>query len=77
MLISGMVGKEGNKRICVYFSDDEDYAEGSVPECKITSNKGFSPEEIKEMEEYLRENQGNIIEEAGKINPMKAFFTKN
>ena len=74
MLVSGLVGKGDNKRICVYFSDKDKYAEGSIPDCKITSAKGFSDSEIKEIEDYLRENKDQIIEEARKVNPLKSFL---
>ncbi len=73
MLVSGLVGKGENKRICVYFSDKDKSAEGSIPDCRITSSKGFTNSEIAEIEEYLRENKDHIIEEARKVNPMKAF----
>ena len=76
MLVSGLVGKGDNKRICVYFSDKDKYAEGSIPDCKITSSNGFSPGEILEIEDYLRENKDHIIEEARKVNPLKGFLGK-
>ena len=76
MLVSGLVGTGEHKRICVYFSDKDKYAEGSIPDCKITSGKGFSDEELAKIEEYLRDNRDQIIEEAKKVNPMKAFLGK-
>jgi hypothetical protein len=76
MLVSGLVGKGDNKRICVYFSDKDKYAEGSIPDCKITSSKGFDPGEIREIEDYLRDNKDHIIEEARKVNPLKGFMGK-
>ncbi len=77
MLVSGLVGTGEHKRICVYFSDKDKYAEGSIPDCKITSSKGFSKEELREIEDYLAENKDHIIEEARKVNPMKSFLGKN
>ena len=76
MLVSGLVGTGEHKRICVYFSDKDKSAEGSIPECKITSSKGFTKDEVAEIEEYLKENKDHIIEEARKVNPMKAFMGK-
>ena len=76
MLVSGLVGSGEHKRICVYFSDKDKYAEGSIPECKITSSKGFNRDELAEIEEYLRDNRDYIIEEAKKVNPMKTFTGK-
>ena len=76
MLVSGLVGSGENKRICVYFSDKDKYAEGSIPDCKITSSKGFDKDELAEIEEYLRDNRDHIIEEARKVNPMKSFLSR-
>ena len=76
MLVSGLVGKGDNKRICVYFSDKDKYAEGSIPDCKITSSNGFTKEEIKEIEEYLSDNRDDIIEEAKKVNPLKSYTSR-
>ena len=74
MLVSGLVGSGEHKRICVYFSDKDKYAEGSIPDYRITSSKGFNKEELAEIEEYLKENRDHIIEEAKKVNPMKSFM---
>ena len=43
------------------------YAEGILPECKMESSFGFSPEEIVLLEEYLLSQRDFIWEEAGKI----------
>ena len=76
MLVSGLVGKGDKKRICVYFSDKDKYAEGSIPDCRITSSKGFTERELKEIEDYLFENKDQILEEARKVNPLKSFLSK-
>ncbi|MCR5357012.1 MAG: hypothetical protein K6E63_06380 [Lachnospiraceae bacterium] len=76
MLVSGLVGTGEHKRICVYFSDKDKHAEGSIPDCKITSSKGFTDDELREIEDYLKENKDHIIEEARKVNPMKSFLGK-
>lgn len=76
MLVSGLVGTGDKKRICVYFSDKDKYAEGSIPDCKITKSRGFDQNEIKDIEEYLRDNRDTIIEEAKKVNPLRGFMGK-
>lgn len=76
MLVSGLVGAGDNKRICVYFSDKDKYAEGSIPDCKITKSRGFDQNEIKDIEEYLRDNRDTIIEEAKKVKPLRGFMGK-
>ena len=77
ILISGLVGADKNKRICVYFSEGDNYAEGTIPKCKIESSKGFSDSEIHELEEYLRSNKDSFIKEAKNVNPMRAFLGKS
>lgn len=77
LLISGIVDKEGNKKACVYFEDENipgRYAEGYVPDCKIVRQQGFSEEEITKLEEYLLENIAAIKREAQDINPIKAMM---
>ena len=76
MLVSGLVGSGDHKRICVYFNDKDKYAEGSIPECKITSSSGFDQRELMEIEDYLKENRDQIIEEAKKVNPLRGFMGK-
>lgn len=74
MLISGMIKKDDRFCACVYFSDKDRYAEGYVPGFKITSQKGFTDEEIGKLEEYLRANENDIIAQAKQINPLKAMM---
>lgn len=74
MLISGMFKKDDRLCTCVYFSDGDRFAEGYVPGFKITSQKGFSEEEIKKLEEYLEANENEIVARAKQINPLKAMM---
>ncbi len=73
-IISGVMGEGDNKKIYVLFSDNEKSAEGRIPDCTIISNKGFSQDEVKQMEDYLRESKDLIISEAKRINPIKSFL---
>ena len=50
MIVSGFVGSEDNKHICIMFIEGQKSAEGSVPECKITKNHGFEPDEVEQLE---------------------------
>ena len=68
------MGEGDNKKIYVLFSDNEKSAEGRIPDCTIISNKGFSQDEVKQMEDYLRESKDLIISEAKRINPIKSFL---
>lgn len=73
-IISGVMGEGDNKKIYVLFEDLEKSAEGRIPDCTIISNKGFSQDEVKQMEDYLRESKDLIISEAKRINPIKSFL---
>ena len=73
-IISGVMGEGDNKKIYVLISDNEKSAEGRIPDCTIISNKGFSQDEVKQMEDYLRESKDLIISEAKRINPIKSFL---
>ncbi len=75
MLISGVTtNKEGNKQAYVRFDEGSCYAEGVIPECRITKQSGFSEDEIRQLEDYLRANLTSLKKEAAKINPIKAMM---
>ena len=74
MICSGILRKNGEKIIYVRFERGADFAEGSLPAAKITSQQGFSPDEIEQFEEYMSENRFAIIEQAKSINVMKNFM---
>ena len=74
VMISGIIRKADEKRVCVLFSDDNRMAEGVVPACKIIFNTGFSKEEVEGLEKYLRENETGIWDEALKVNPLRGFL---
>jgi hypothetical protein len=74
MIVSGFVGSEDDRHICIMFIDGQKSAEGSVPECKIIKNHGFEPDEVEQLETYLRVNAKLISDEAKNINPLKAMM---
>ena len=74
MTCSGILRKNGEKIIYVRFERGGDFAEGSIPEAKITSQSGFLPEELRLLEVYLSENKFEIIEQAKTVNLMKNFM---
>ena len=53
MSVSPVCMKDGEKCAYISFSDSTRYAEGRIPACKIISNKGFSPEDVEQLEEYM------------------------
>lgn len=74
MTVSGIVNKDGRPTIYVSFQDGKSRAEGSVPDCKIISNDGFSPEDVMVLEQYMKYQQDEIRAMAKHISPMDAFF---
>lgn len=74
MICSGILRKNGEKIIYVRFERGTDFAEGSLPAAKITSQSGFSPDEISQFETYMSENRFSIIEQAKSVNVMKNFM---
>lgn len=64
---SSVLFKDGKPFVSVMFEDGDKSAEGRIPDCTITINKGFSETEKAEFEEYMRENKTDIIEAAKKI----------
>ena len=74
MICSGILRKDGEKIIYVRFERGEDFAEGSLPAAKITSHRGFSPDELVQFEEYMAENRFAIIEQPKSVNLMKNFM---
>lgn len=74
MICSGILRKDGNKIIYVRFERGKDFAEGSLPDAKITSHRGFSQDEIRKFEECMAENRFSIIEQAKSVNLMKNFM---
>lgn len=74
MICSGILRKDGEKIIYVRFERGTDFAEGSLPAAKITSQSGFTPDEISQFETYMSENRFEIIEQAKSVNLMKNFM---
>ena len=64
---SSVLFKDGKPFVSVLFGDGDKSAEGRIPECTISINKGFSEAEKAEFEEYMRENKTDIIDAAKKI----------
>ncbi len=76
MSFSGLVGGDNDRHVAVSFSQGKKMAEGSIPQCKITKNQGFTEQEVYSLEDYLFRNKDDIYRRAKKINPMTAFLGK-
>ena len=77
MTHSAIVRDKDNKRIVrVMFERKNgpvtESAEGLIPDGKIVNSKGFSDEEVKQLENYLVANTDSIMAQAKVIsNPLK------
>lgn len=74
MLVSGIINKEGRRYARVSFVRGKDVAEGIVPDGIVDHAEGFSDDEIFKLERYMRENRGEIMEQARQVNPLKNWL---
>lgn len=74
MLISGIIRKKGEKYVHVSFQRNQDMAEYVLPECRLEKSQGFGKSELEQLENYVKDNRAEIMEEARKVNPMKAML---
>lgn len=76
--VSGICRKDGKKFACVTFKGTIDkravYAEGIIPDCKITKHIGFEADELTQLEIYLKMNVDELKIQAAKISPIKAIM---
>lgn len=73
MAVSSVVGEGSDKKIYIRFSDDYRSCEGIYPDCKILDGVGFSSEEIKSLESFMKENAKTIKDMAKTVSIWKAF----
>lgn len=71
---SSILSREGKPYVSVRFERGSDMAEGGVPSCSITESKGFSREEVLQLEEYLKENARDILKSAKNISGIMNWF---
>lgn len=71
---SGILSVKGRKQVSVRFERGRDVAEGTLPQCKITKNNGFSEEEIKGLENYLEQKNDEIFAKAKELNNFRNWF---
>lgn len=74
MLVSGIINREGKRFARVSFVRGRDIAEGVVPDGVVDHAEGFSDAEVAKLERYLRENCGEIMEQARQVNPIKNWL---
>ena len=74
MSVSSMTRSDDKKGVYVLFSDGDKSTEFVVPGCKVINNKGFDEEELKQLRDYVDNEQDYIFSLAKTVNPMKAFM---
>lgn len=74
MSVSPVCAKEGKKYAYVSFTDGNRSAEGKIPDCKITANKGFDTEEVRKLEEYMSRELPRLKKMAAGIDIMRNFM---
>ena len=74
MSVAPVLAKDGKKCAYVSFEEGERCAEGKIPDCVILSNKGFSKEEVSQLEDYMRRELKNLKKMAAGVNVMRAFM---
>ncbi len=74
MRVSSVCEKDGKRFAFVTFSDSERMAEGRIPECVIISNNGFSLEEVKMLEMYMKNDLSHLKRLAAGVRWIDAFM---
>lgn len=69
-----MTDKNGAKYAYIEFSDGINSSEGIIPACLITKNKGFSDEEVKALEAYMKKELSSLKKMAASSNPFRAMM---
>ena len=73
MSVSPICQKEGKKIAYVEFRDCDRLAEGIIPDCTIMSVSGFSQEETRQLEEYMKKNLDKLKKMAAGLNVFEAM----
>ena len=74
MTVSPICVRDGKKMAFVRFTDGARSAEGVIPQCDITENKGFTTEEVSKLEDYMKAELATLKKMAANVNVMKAFM---
>ena len=74
MTVSPICVRDGKKIAFVRFTDGTRSAEGVIPACDITENKGFTADEVGKLEDYMTANLPDLKKMAANVNVMKAFM---
>ncbi len=76
MTYTSVLTKNGKPHISLLFERGKDSCEGSVPECTITRNNGFTADEVDALEQYLSMNKKQIIDNSKRISGLFHMFSR-
>lgn len=74
MSVSSMTRLGDKKAVYVLFTDGKSSAEFTVPDCKLIHSNGFDEEELKQLKDYVENEQDSIFCLAKGIDPIKSFL---
>ncbi|MCR5301148.1 MAG: hypothetical protein K6E49_01765 [Lachnospiraceae bacterium] len=74
MSVSTITRTKDDKAVYILFEDGTKNAEFCLPEGKLVNNKGFSDEEIVQLNDYVDNERDSIFDLAKQINPMRNFL---
>lgn len=73
MSVSPICVKDGKKYAFVRFTDGGKNCEWTIPEVKLSSNDGFSEEELSGLKFYVKNNMTDLKRMAAQINLFEVF----
>ncbi|MBR1635635.1 MAG: hypothetical protein IJ682_11340 [Lachnospiraceae bacterium] len=73
MSVSPICVKDGKKYAFVRFADGSKNCEWTIPEVRLSSNDGFSEEEISGLKFYIKNNMADLKRMAAQINLFEVF----
>ena len=76
MSVSSLTRNKDKKAIYVFFQDGDKTAEFTLPGCELVKNKGFSDDDIRQLKDYINNEQDTIFAMAKQVNPLKAMMGK-
>ena len=74
MSVSSMTRNKDKKAVYVFFQDKEKTAEFTLPGCELVKNNGFSESDIRQLKNYIDNEQDTIFAMAKQVNPLKAIM---
>ena len=76
MSVSSMTRSKDKKAVYVFFQDGDKTAEFTLPGCELVKNNGFSEEDIRQLKDYIDNEQDTIFGMAKQVNPIKAMMNE-